>query len=225
MNLSRCRCTHNRTLMFSEFRNDWLHLYRNIDKLVWRIKSSHTVCLCEGEFHFRAHVPSAVRVGLLWQHCTTEETYRSSTCVPLYLNTCFLRSVFSKHKHEHLSMTMSGTLIWWFDTGLWFVGYWPIRISLFLSLILIFLLFKCHLLIFLWKYVLLWSLLVETNIIAPSGNTVALLIYQNMAVFVWESSPPDTGTLTQPMVLVWGGTFCLFYQWQTASVQETQNTP
>lgn len=132
MNLSRGICTHNRTLMIPEFRNDWL--YRNIDMLVWRITSSHTVCLCEGKFHFRAHVPSAVRVGLLWQHYTTEETYRSSTCVPLYLNVCFLRSVFSKH--EHLSVIMTGPLIWWFDTGLWFVGYWPVRTSLSLSLIL-----------------------------------------------------------------------------------------
>lgn len=146
MNLSRCICTHNCTLMIPEFRNDWL--YRNIDMLVWRIKSSHTVCLCEGKFHFRAHVPSAVRVGLLWQHCTTEETYRFSTCIPLYLNTCFLRSVFSKHKHGHLSMTISGPLIWWFDTGLCFVSYWPIRTSLSLSLILLFCLFKCHWFIF-----------------------------------------------------------------------------
>lgn len=44
---------------------------------------------------FQGSCPLCSEVGLLWQHCTTE-TYRSSTCVPLYIITCFLRSAFSK---------------------------------------------------------------------------------------------------------------------------------
>lgn len=129
-----------------------------------QITSSRTVCLCEGKLYFRAHVPSAVRLGC---YGNTALLRGIDPQLVSHSNHMFLRSVFSKQTWASvydIQWIIIDLMIWY-----WFVGCWPIIANLSLSQMPFsdYLKVSCVMV----KYFLL---LVETTVYTPSVNTVAL---------------------------------------------------
>lgn len=157
-----------------------------------QITSSRSVCLCEGKLYFRARVPSAVRLGC---HGNTALLRRIDLQLASHYNRMFLRSVFSKQTWASV-YDIQGIII---DLMIW---YWSLVCGLLTNnskSLFITNAFKGELCI-----VQMLSLTCRDNCIHQAST---LLLYQNVVLFVREYSQPDTGTLTQPIVWVWGGTF------------------